>query len=249
MIDVIVTTHNRVSFLKRTIESFIEKNKTVPYRLFIADDNSEDGTGEYLLNLRKKNVDIYLGGNNRGVVFGFDMLWTISDFCDFFFGESQYLCYLQDDLESKVDDWLLIALTAMEELKEKYNIGFFSGFHATEHPITQEIRWKDRTLYLKKSQSGQNLIAEKSFWRSIGYIPRLNPDGTERGKPNNQRGSHIDIYLTGCYSGSKFHSTHSAEKSLYNQGKNLLVLPGLLVHLGCKEEVSTWRSNELTKRL
>lgn len=250
MIDVIVTTHNRVSFLERTIESFIEKNKTVPYRLFIADDMSNDGTVEYLLTLRKRKLaDIYLGSSNRGVTFGLDMLWTISDFFDFFFSENQYLCYLQDDLVSIVDDWLLVALTAYEELKDEYNIGFFSGHDALEHPIKSKIHWKQRTLLIKKSQGATNLIAEKSFWRSIEYVPRLNPDGTERGKPNSQRGSHIDIYLTGCYSGSRFHSTCSAEKSLYNQGKKLLVLPGLLEHIGQKEDVSTWRSNELTKRL
>lgn len=249
MIDVIVTTHNRVSFLKKTIESFIEKNKTVPYRLFIADDMSNDGTGEYLLALQKRKVaDIYLGANNRGVTFGLDILWTVSDFFDFFFSENQYLCYLQDDLVSVVDDWLLIALTAYEELKEKYNIGFFSGHNALEHPIEDRVHWKQNILLIKKSQGATNLIAEKSFWRSIEYIPRLNPDGRERGKPENQRGSHIDIYLTGCYSRSRFHRTCSAEKSLYQQGKKLLVFPGLLEHIGQKEEVSTWRTNKLIRQ-
>jgi len=249
MIDILITTFNRVDFLKQTVENLIEKNVNTSYRLFIIDDCSDDGTDQYLLDLKRKKIaDIYLSKGRRGVVFGFDMLWNVSNFFDFFFSENQYLCYLQDDLVSKENGWILTAIRAYEELKDKYNIGFFSGFDAPEHPIKRKVNWESKEVLIKKSTSATNLIGEKLFWRSIGYVPRLNPDGTERGFPNYQRGSHIDIYLTGMYSGAKFHRTHSAPSCAYNQGKNILVIPELLYHLGHAAKGSTWRTDEINVR-
>jgi glycosyltransferase involved in cell wall biosynthesis len=245
MIDIVMTTYGRLEFLKRTVESLIEKNKMLIYRLFIIDDCSMDGTGEYLLDLRNKGVaDIYLSSRRRGITFGLDMLWNITDFYGIFFEEFPYLCYIQDDVVSKINDWLLIAIQAYEELKDIHPIGFFSGHHAIEHPIKEALKWRGNEIYLKKSNSGQNLIAEKTFWRSIGYVPRYNPDGSERGLPSDGRGSHMDIYLEGAYSGSKYHPTSSAPNSAYNQKKDVLVLPGLLEHIGQDPKVSTWKREE-----
>lgn len=245
MIDVIITTYNRRDFLKRTVESFIERNKTIPYRLFILDDHSNDGTVQYLADLAERGLaDVHLSGTRKGITYGLDHLWNDANFEDFFFSENQYLCYLQDDMVSMADDWLLISIRAYEELKLRHNVGFFSGYHAIEHPVQSDILWHGNRLLLKKSTSATNLIAEKAFWMSIGYVPQLNPDGTQRGMPSEGRGSHVDIYLTGCYSGSKFHHTHAAKRCSVAQGKNVLVVPDLLDHIGVTPRASTWRHGE-----
>jgi glycosyltransferase involved in cell wall biosynthesis len=244
VLDVIITTFNRVDFLRQTVESLIQKNITIPYRLFIIDDCSSDRTGEYLLSLRKRGVaDVYLSSQRRGLAFGFDMVWHISRFFDFFLSENQYLCYMQDDLISHEDDWLLVMVQAYEALKEKHNIGFFSAYDCMAHPIQDTVPWNGRLAYIKKSQGMPNLIAEKDFFMSIGYVPKFNPDGTRRGKPDNGRGSEVDIYLTGMYSGSRFHGSHSAPNCSYKQEKNILVIPGLLEHIGKGADGSTWQGN------
>jgi glycosyltransferase involved in cell wall biosynthesis len=244
MIDVIITTYNRVDFLKRTIESFIDKNKMIPYRLFVADDFSNDGTAEYLCGLRNQGIaNILLSPKRNGVVYGFNSLWNWVDYLDTWQEESDYMCYFQDDLVSVKNEWLLKAIEAYEFLRNKEKIGFFSGCDAPEHPIDHEVIWNDDILLMKKSTSATNLIAEKKFWRSIGFVPRLNPDGTERGFPHKNKGSHIDVYLTGYYSLARSNPSCSAENCLREQNKMVMVLPSL-EHLGHEDKVSTWRKSK-----
>jgi glycosyltransferase involved in cell wall biosynthesis len=52
-IDIVVLTCNRIAFLKQAIASFEERLKT-PYRLIIVNNNSKDGTNEYLEELKSK---------------------------------------------------------------------------------------------------------------------------------------------------------------------------------------------------
>ncbi len=242
MIDVLITTYNRKEMLKETVESFIEKNSGLKYRLFIIDDYSGDGTQEYLRSLNSESLGfVVLSRQRLGVVYGFDMLWNMVDFFDGFYDEFPYMCYLQDDMRSDEKNWVLTLIQYYETLKERCKIGFFSGYDAPEHPVESSFFMDGRMIVLKKSQGASNLIAEKSFWRSIGYIPKFNPDGSRRGYPDTRKGSHIDLYLTGCMSGSKFVAKASAFNSSYNQGKKILVLPNLLKHLGEDRRNSTWR--------
>jgi glycosyltransferase involved in cell wall biosynthesis len=244
MIDILITTFNRLDFLKQTVESLFQRNRSIPFRLFVIDDCSTDGTPEYLLSLLKeRKADIYLSGERRGLAFSLNMIWRCMEQFDFFLMENPYLCYLQDDIVSEEEEWLLTVLSSYEDMKKEHEIGFFSGFHSPEHPIQETIEWDGREIYLKKSNSGKNMIGEKSFWRSIGYIPRLNPDGSVRGMPDKGRGSHVDVYLEGCYSGSKFIRGAAAPNCSYNQKKQILVVPGLLSHLGEDTNYSTWQKD------
>jgi len=176
-----------------------------------------------------------------GIVYGFDQLWNSVDMADQFNEEFPYMCYLQDDCAIKEDDWLFTLIKAYEELRDKHKIGFFSGYDATDHPFVEKVLWRGREILLKKSSRATNLIAEKSFWRSIGYVPKYNPDGTERGFPNARRGSNIDLYWTGCYSGSRYSAAASAPNSSYNQGKMVMVIPGMIEHMA-EYNHSTWRA-------
>ena len=64
-----ITTYNRINFLKKTINTWYETiNKKYSWTLIIADDNSTDGTFEYIQNLVLEGVKIYLIKNeNRGI--------------------------------------------------------------------------------------------------------------------------------------------------------------------------------------
>ncbi len=244
MIDILVTTFNRLDFLKQTVESLIEKNKEIPFRLFVIDDCSTDGTPEYLLDLQKRRtVDIFLNGERRGLAFSLDMIWNCSEMFDGFFTENPYLCYLQDDMRSVGDEWLLKVVGAYEAMKVRFPLGFFSGYHSPEHPIEQVEKLDEGNVFIKKSNSGKNMIGEKTFWRSIGYVPKFNPDGSPRGMPDKGRGSHVDVYFEGYFSGSKFNSNAAAPNCLHRQGKKILVVPGMLEHMGEDSQFSTWQKD------
>jgi glycosyltransferase involved in cell wall biosynthesis len=243
VIDIIVTTRNRSDKLKRMLDSLLE-NTILPFRLFIVDDHSEDGTADWLCSMQCAPNPLHavlLNRQRKGVAYGVNLLWRMTEYYDWFYGEAKYLCYLQDDVEIKSLGWLGVLIEAYEELRDKYSIGFFTGYDAPEHPVRVRLPWRNNEVLFKESTAGQNLIASKAFWRSIGYIPRLNPDGTERGFPNEGRGSQFDVWLTGCISGSRYAENASAPNSSFNQGRHVLVVPGLVTHEAAPE-LSTWRT-------
>jgi glycosyltransferase involved in cell wall biosynthesis len=246
MIDVVITTYNRVEFLKQTVDSLI-KTTNVPFRLVIVDDHSTDGTVDFLTKGLRGIADVLLSRERRGVVFSLDQAWNVVDMMDSLTYENPYMCYLQDDMVSTRPDWIVELIQAYEDLKDEHEIGFFCGYDAVEHPVQRVVEWSGCEALIKKSTTASNLIAEKKFWRSIGYVPKHNPDGTVRGFPNNRRGSHIDLYLTGCYSGSRFNHGSSAENSAFKQKKNTLVIP-TLTHLGRDDKKSTWRGRTSEQR-
>jgi len=61
-----ITTYNRINFLKKTIDTWYQTcNKKYNWTLIVSDDGSNDGTLEYLYNLNLKNIKILIIKNNR----------------------------------------------------------------------------------------------------------------------------------------------------------------------------------------
>ena len=241
MVDITITTYNRCGMLKRTLEALFS-TVDLPHRIFVIDDCSSDQTPDFLSKMNGDKLQfVALSKKRNGVVYGFNMLWNMVDYYDSFHEEFPYMCYLQDDMIATEKGWLSTLVRAYEELRNTHNIGFFGGHDAPEHPVQELIEWRGRNILMKRSSGATNLIAPKEFWRSVGYVPKFNPDGTPRGFPDRQRGSHIDLYLTGCMSGSRFVRNAAGLNCSVNQEKSLMVIPGLLLHEGQSESVSTWR--------
>lgn len=240
MLDIILTTYNRIEFLKRTLGSIFVKTTGLPYRLFIIDDYSRDGTAEYLASLKNEHLCyVMLSKKRNGIRYGFNMLWAEVEAYNSFYESFPYLCYHQDDVEIVDDKWAEKLIEAYQSLKAIHNIGFFSGCDSPEHPVNKIIQWNGENLMLKSSQAFQNAIAEKDFWRSIGPVPRFNPDGARVGFPNDGKGSNMDVWFTGCYSKSRFNSGSASPNCSFLQKKSVMVIP-LMKHLG-ESENSTWR--------
>ncbi len=56
--DIILVTCNRINFLKQCIDA-LEERLSTPYRLIVINNNSKDGTDEYLAELKSKS-DYYI---------------------------------------------------------------------------------------------------------------------------------------------------------------------------------------------
>jgi len=240
MLDIMLTTYNRLEFLKRTIDSIFSKTRMPAYHLFIVDDCSTDGTAEYLASLKNEHLKgVVLSKQRKGLRYEFNILWTKVEAYNLAYGEFPYLCYHQDDVEILNDRWAETLIEAYQNLKAKYNVGFFSGCDSSEHPTRQKIQWRGKEILLKTSQAFQNAIAEKDFWRSIGLAPRLNPDGLKPGLPNDGRGSNLDVWFMGCCSKSRYNRGAASPNCSFVQGKSVMVI-SMMKHLG-KFENSTWR--------
>ena len=263
-VDIIIPTYNRLPFLKNCISSLHYKTK-IDYNLYIIDDCSTDGTQEWLAVLKQPNLkEVILNKERRGLTFGFDILWDMIKGMNWFYGEkSEYLCLLQDDTEIMEENWLSNLIwnygyLTSGRFEHTYNIGFFSGHDAPEHPAIEIVPYSETSdhkpwnVKIKKSMRATNIIGEWGFWESIGKVPRLQPNGSDRGFPSpgspniRGRGSNFDVYLTGCQSkGTVVDFGRTTKNSAYHQGKVCMIIPGLVKHIALDVKDSTWNNKNI----
>lgn len=67
-IDIVMVTYNRLEFTKKAVRYLKERTKT-PYRLIVVDNNSNDGTQPFLLNMKEQGFvqHIILLEENYGI--------------------------------------------------------------------------------------------------------------------------------------------------------------------------------------
>jgi hypothetical protein len=109
---------------------------------------------------------VTMSKQRNGVVYGFNLLWNMVGYFDSFHSVNPYMCYLQDDLRSMEDEWLLKVIELYEAIKDRCPIGFFSGHDTIEHPVMQTVSISGRNVLLKKSQGMTNVIGENFGSRS-----------------------------------------------------------------------------------
>lgn len=91
LLSIIVLNHNRLEYSKQTIENLMAKT-TIRYEFIFVDNNSKDGTREYLLSLKKRTPAVreqfvfnpfnygVAGGRNAGLLVARgDYIMTIDD--------------------------------------------------------------------------------------------------------------------------------------------------------------------------
>jgi glycosyltransferase involved in cell wall biosynthesis len=257
-VDIIIPTYNRLKFLNNCLRSVFYKTK-VDYRLFIIDDCSDDGTAEWLAHQNHPNLEmVILNKKRRGLTFNFDILWdTIQGMNWFYQNESEYLCLLQDDTEIMEEGWLELLVANYENYivndYRHFEVGFFSGHNAPEHPTLAKFDYGSYEVLIKESARATNLVAPWSFWKSIGKITNKQPNGTDRGFPSASldnkkrgRGSNFDLWYTGYQSkGVKVDLGRTTIKSSGYRGYVCIVIPKLVKHKAIKDIDSTWGNRNI----
>ena len=88
MIDIIVLTYNNLQNTSLCIESIFAY--TSGFRLIVVDNNSTDGTVEYLKKLDQENLILHFSSKNLGCVIGRNFAYTLSK-------DAEYICFLDND--------------------------------------------------------------------------------------------------------------------------------------------------------
>lgn len=98
-VDIGIVTWNRLALTIRCIESLVQ-HADHPFRLFVADNGSSDGTRDYLLGLYEKGIihRLLLFDKNYGIAPASNSLWELSD--------SKFYLKLDNDVEIKKKGWL-----------------------------------------------------------------------------------------------------------------------------------------------
>lgn len=111
MIDIIVVTYNAKNKLKRCLESIEKYTKSIRYLLTVVNNNSTDGTPQFLKNYRQKKIKIINNNEN----FGFSGAANIA----LNNTSNKFIVFLDDDAEV-TKGWLY---KLYKEIKNKPKVG------------------------------------------------------------------------------------------------------------------------------
>ncbi len=125
--DIVMTTMNRIDYLKQSLEYIFERTRS-PYALHIIDDKSTDGTADYLIELWKLGkVETLVLHNQRHGIFANRNAGTWLAFSDpFVITADDVLC---PDIEP---DWLATGLEVMARIPK---LGILDLNHPTAYRL------------------------------------------------------------------------------------------------------------------
>ncbi|WP_394205548.1 glycosyltransferase family 2 protein [Lactococcus chungangensis] len=103
-VSAVVVTYNRIELLKENIESLLNQNTKSLNNIIIINNNSTDGTKEYLETINNKCVKIYHLNENIGGAGGFN------------YGMRKFIEETTDDFVWIMDDDTIPKLNALSEL-------------------------------------------------------------------------------------------------------------------------------------
>lgn len=214
MIDIILTTYNRVGHLKRTVESFLAcTNLSLINRLIISNDGSTDDTQAYLDALAAQHPFVHLLDNPHkrcGLIPRFNQAYRETT--------TDIVCEIQDDIEFYAG-WLDQQLAAIE----KYGgIDFVSGYDGPEHKTFAE----QDGYKVKYSNGFVQLLARRSTWDRWFPMQPKRPFATPCVRNGKSYGSMIDCSIYGRKNNPRGSVTY-------------LIIPGLL-HTAHRYN-SSWR--------
>ncbi len=217
MIDIIITTYNRVNFLRKTMESFFKNtDMSLVGQIIITDDGSNDGTIEYLESLKTElqGIKIIHDGQRKGLIQRFNQAFLET--------KSEYVCEFQDDVILD-NGWLSILLEKMEKYDKIAH--FVTGFDAPEHNVCYSI---SENYKIKPSSRFTQLLAKREIWSKWFPMEPMHSFPTPVLKDGEKIGSGIDCQI------------YRDQKNKWKSGVKFLVVPGLVQHIAEKKG-STWR--------
>lgn len=102
IIDVLLLTHNNLSYTKKCIEKLYKH--TSNFGLIILDNHSTDGTVEYLTGLsnQNENITLYLSNKNSGIIKGRNFCYELSQEP---YSQAKYICFIDND-QYVIENWL-----------------------------------------------------------------------------------------------------------------------------------------------
>lgn len=166
-VSLMMITYNRLDLTKRTIENI---NKTVKsdYNLIIVDNNSTDGTVEYLKELNC--TKLILNNENLGIGRGRNQaLWAADQI------GTDWYCTIDNDVEMP-DGWLTESIGILKINPEFGAIGV--NFEGESYPLVKKggYEFQDKP---KGNLGTACMVFGKPLHRAIGFFKEYNRYGLE----------------------------------------------------------------------
>lgn len=195
MISLCIPTYNRLTYLKRCLESILTGFEDYPYEVIIADGGSTDGTLEYVKGLNSDNIKLIEQGKLTGITKAYNESFKIVKGDYIFVGNDDTFLFPKVFIKSckLMDREERIGLVAPKDqeprhgnlpavtLKMKKYWALLSKFHIFRASVLKEINYYDenlRSYYTDDDSclSVLNLGYTITYTKEVGMIHYRAPD-------------------------------------------------------------------------
>lgn len=159
-VNIGMITFNRLDFTKQSLEALL-RYTDYPYVLTVVDNNSADGTKEYLLELRKKGLikNLVLLQNNVGVAKASNIAWLLEPNAD-------YYLKLDNDIVFQKPQWLENMVRTINRVKKLGMVGY--NFEPISYPKIQKNGCKIR-IKKQGTLGGACVLIPRRTRERLGY--------------------------------------------------------------------------------
>ena len=158
-VNICMVTYNRLEFTKQAVASIVKQTR-FPYVLTVVDNNSTDGTGEYLKELYKRGIikNLVLLDRNIGVAKASNLAWQTEP-------DAEYYLKFDNDIVMQKHDWLANMVKIVDEFPEIGVLGY--NFESASYPV---ITARNYSMRIKKQGNigGACILIPKRTGKLLG---------------------------------------------------------------------------------
>jgi GT2 family glycosyltransferase/Tfp pilus assembly protein PilF len=159
-VNIGMVTYNRLEFTRQAIQAVLQYTD-FPYVLTVVDNASQDGTREYLTELRRQGIinRLILLDDNIGVARASNLAWLAQP-------EAQFYLKLDNDIVIQKPHWLESMVQAVERIPKLGAVGY--NFEPVSYPV-QKINGVSLRLKERGIMGGACFLVPQRVQRQFGY--------------------------------------------------------------------------------
>jgi glycosyltransferase involved in cell wall biosynthesis len=171
IVDIMMVTYNRLDLTKETLDCLI-KNTQYPFKLIVIDNNSTDGTGEYLFDFLSNNIQeddgsppkglqgftLKTNKENKGIAIGRNQALLRS--------KSNWLCTIDNDVFVP-NGWLAECIDILKKNRQYAAIGV--NMEGVSYPLTT-INGKEFQNKAQGNLGTACMVFNRSLHKMIGFF-------------------------------------------------------------------------------
>jgi len=159
-VNISMVTYNRLDFTKQAIASIL-KNTRYPHVITVVDNNSQDGTQEYLTEIKREGIikNLLLLDENVGVSKASNLAWKMEP-------DAEYYLKLDNDIVIFKTDWLSDMIKAIDAIPQIGAIAY--NFEVQSYPLTEFNGFRCR-VKAQGNLGGACILIPKRTREQLGY--------------------------------------------------------------------------------
>ena len=159
-VNICMVTYNRLDFTQQAIDSIVTHTR-FPHVITVADNNSQDGTRDYLSRLHSKGIikNLILLNENIGIARASNLAWQMEP-------EAEYYLKYDNDIVIQKKNWLSDMITVVDAVPEIGVLGY--NFEPKSYPLVTACGVKFRYKEIENI-GGACILIPKRTKNKIGY--------------------------------------------------------------------------------